>query len=28
VNTMDGNVTCEGVASSLGYSYVPFDNLI
>ena len=28
VNTMDGNVTCEGVASSLGCSYVPFDNLI
>ena len=27
VNTMDGNVTCEGVASSLGYSY-SFDNLI
>jgi len=25
---MDGNVTCEGVASSLGYPYVPFENLI
>tara|TARA_B100001971_G_scaffold199320_1_gene209774 strand:+ start:3231 stop:4358 length:1128 start_codon:yes stop_codon:yes gene_type:complete len=27
VNTMGGNVTCEGVANSLGYDYVPVEKL-
>ena len=27
VHTMGGNVTCEGVANSLGYDYVPVENL-
>jgi len=28
VNTFDGKVTCEGVSKSLGYDYVPFEQII